>query len=289
MIRPQATAPQGRSRTRTLYRQVPHTINGRTHTVTEAYEVTVPRPPADWDRIVAAAVTTAMSLFVVASIAWTTASVGALLARTVPAPIGYAAASGFDLAWIICMGLEWLDRHEPDRAAGARHAGHVFLALAMAAVFAHGWLAASIWAGLFGCTISAIAKWLWTLTLARHARPLDPHTQQWYAQEAGQLAAELALTALHRQLNRARGNIAAEQLALAADSQDNDGDSEDSTSGALFTPDTETITDTVRRLIGQGVTKQHLVVFGVQAVHGPDVNAKSVTRILNRELPGGQP
>lgn len=297
MIRPQATAPQGRYHTRTLTRQIPHTIGDRTHLVTEAYEVTVPRPPRDWDRLVRAGVIGGTVLTVAISLIWSTSSIGALLARGVPPLVGYLAAIGFDTAWIICMGLEWLSRYDRTRVAAPRAAGHAFLVLAMSAITVHGGLVASWWTGGIGAAVSLIAKALWTLTLHHHARPLDDLTRQWFERESASMSARLALVDLQRQMNRAQHRIDAEQLALGVNpvaehtpilSGQSDSNPDSVSVQVNTTPD-ETITDTIRRLVGEGITDRQFVMLGVQAVHGPTVREDTVDRLLLRVRTGGQP
>ena len=122
-------------------------IDGRTHQVPQQYQVPVSRPPRDWDRIVLVAATTATALVVVAAVAWSTASIGDLLALAVPRPVAYGAASVFDLAWIGCMAIEWLARYDRDRAYPAHIAGNIALLVSMAAVGTHGWLTVNPAAG----------------------------------------------------------------------------------------------------------------------------------------------
>lgn len=198
----------------TLYRQVAHTVDGVTRTVTEPYTVQVPQPPRDWDRIVLAAVSALVGAMVVASVVWSTTSVGGLLARAVLAPVAYTAAGVFDAAWIACLAVEWLSRYDARKAVLPRRAGHLALLLAMAAVGANGWLTGSIAVGLVGATISAIAKGVWTVLMRFYAKPLDPLTEQWVEQELSQAGARLAMLPVRRQLARAEGLLAAERTAL---------------------------------------------------------------------------
>ena len=97
-------------------RQVPHTINGETRMVKKSYAETVPAPPWDWDRIILGVASSVAGAALLASVAWSTASVGELLNRAAPAGAAYAAAGTFDIAWIVAGAMEWLARY-----AGARH------------------------------------------------------------------------------------------------------------------------------------------------------------------------
>jgi hypothetical protein len=159
------------------------------------------------------AVTTAAGLLVAVAVVWSTASIGDLLARVTIAPAAYAAAVAFDLAWILCMAVEWLARYDPARATLPRRLGHGALAIAMLAVGAHGWLAGQAAIGVIGATVSGIVKTLWTVVLRHHAKPLDEKTQQWVDKQRAQAGGELAMVAINRELTRARGQVSAEQHA----------------------------------------------------------------------------
>lgn len=203
-----------KTRTVTRYRQVEHVIDGRAATVQEPYQVEIPVPPVDLDRIVHGGITVAAVLLLLVSISWSTASVGGLLAHAVVEGVAYSAAAGFDLVWIICMGAEWLARYEPGKAWLPRWAGHVALLVAMTAVATNGWLYASPAVGLVGALVSALAKLAWTIVLRHNAKPLDPLTQQWVQKQRAEVGARLAMVPVRRQLARAEGQVAAEYAAL---------------------------------------------------------------------------
>ncbi|MFG3228136.1 protein transporter Sec31 [Kitasatospora sp. NPDC048194] len=197
-----------RSRQVQQERTVPHTINGVTEMVTEKYATAVPIPPRDWDRIVRGSVTGATALTVAGSIAWSTASIGDLLARTVQPVIGYGAAGVFDLAWISCMALEWLARYDRRKAAGPRKAGYVALIIAMAAVCAHGILQGghgAIVVGIIGALVSALAKGMWTMSMRHFSVELDDRSQQWVERRLSAAHARLATAAVQRELARVEG------------------------------------------------------------------------------------
>ncbi|MCX4540481.1 protein transporter Sec31 [Streptomyces sp. NBC_01565] len=189
-----------RTRTETRTRQVAHTVDGETELIDEQYTVHIPRPPRDWDSIGLTAVTTSTAVIVLASIGWSTTGIGDLLTRIAPAPAAYSAAGVFDLLWINCMLLEWLARYDPNRARTPQYAGHAALAIAMAAVCAHGVLTDSVTVGIVAAAVSALAKAGWTLTLREYARPLDARTQAWLTRRQARVGAKLALTAQLRRL-----------------------------------------------------------------------------------------
>ena len=207
-------------KTRTIQRTrlVPHTVDGETELVLERYDVEVPLPPRDWDQTVRTAVTVGAAILVTACVIWSTASIGDLLARVTVTGAAYGAAAVFDLTWIICMGVEWLFRYDPDRARLPRRAGHFALAIAMAAVGAHGYLA-GVWAiGAVGAAVSGLAKGAWTVVMRVHARPLDERTQQWVAKRRAVLDGQLAMIPIRRELQRGQNVLGAERAALATES-----------------------------------------------------------------------
>lgn len=205
-----------KTRTARRTRQVPVTIDGRTRLGTQTYTENVPVPPRDWDHIILTAATGAAALFLAACVVWTTASVGGLLAAAVPAPVAYGVAGGFDLAWVICLGLEWVARYEPQRAAAPKKAGWVFLLIAMAAVGVHGWMAGSAAVGIVGAAVSVLAKGAWTVVMGYHKVPLSEPVRDVLAQERAELGLELVLAAHRRQALRVRGQLAAFAAALDA-------------------------------------------------------------------------
>lgn len=223
-------------RTRTAHRSrlVPHTVDGQTEMILDHYTVQVPVPPRDWDQVVLAAVTAIAAIVVAASVVWSTASIGDLLARVVHPGAAYGAAIVFDLAWIACLAVEWLSRYDRRRARLPRRAGWAALALAMAAVGAHGWIAGQLVIGLVGAAVSGLAKGLWTVVLGYHAPPLDDRTQQWVEKQLARAGGNLALVPVRRRVHRAEALAAAERTALAGRHPDTAADTPDTVSG----PDT---------------------------------------------------
>ncbi|MEV6313378.1 protein transporter Sec31 [Streptomyces sp. NPDC051840] len=278
-------------RTRTVQRTelVPHTIDGRTELVLDRYDVEIPVPPRDWDRIVLGTVTGAAGLIGVASIAWSTASIGDLLARATIAPAAYAAAGVFDLVWLSCMALEWLARYDQQRAALPRRAGYVALAIAMAAVGAHGWIADQLAIGLVGAAVSGLAKAMWTVVLRHHAKPLDDRTQQWVDQQRAKAGGRLAMVAVRRELTRAESAVAAEQAAIGAASPETPETVRTPPEDEAETPDEEeqptpsgpmTIADAVRTAISSGITNPDAVLRYVRKVADANAKEASVERYL---------
>lgn len=204
-----------KTRTVTRTRKVPHTIDGITRMVDEEYEAVIPVPPRDWDHIVLTAVTVLAGVLVAITIVWSTANIGDLLARVTILAAAYSAAGAFDLAWIMCMAVEWLARYDRHRARLPRRAGHAALAVAMFAVASHGWLEGQKAIGIIGAAISGLVKVLWTVVLGYYSQPLDPRTQAWVEQQLAEAGAQQALIPVKRRLQRAGSAVSAERLALA--------------------------------------------------------------------------
>ncbi|MEV3857747.1 protein transporter Sec31 [Streptomyces sp. NPDC050095] len=207
-------------KTRTVHRKqlVPHTVDGETELVLDEFDVEVPLPPRDWDSIVRTGVTVIACALVTVSLVWTTASIGDLLSLATVAAVAYAAGVAFDLTWILCMGVEWLLRYAPERAALARRAGHIALGIAMAAVFTHGRYFGQWPVGAAGASVSLLAKGSWTIAMRAHARPLDPRTAQWVAKRRAAVDGQLAMIPVRRELLRGEALVEAERRARTAES-----------------------------------------------------------------------
>ncbi|MGW1182981.1 protein transporter Sec31 [Streptomyces drozdowiczii] len=278
-----------KTRTMTRKRLVPHTVDGTTNLVLEEYEVDVPMPPRDWDRTVLNAVTAAAALIGVACIVWSTASIGDLLAQATVAPAAYAAAAVFDLVWLGCMALEWLARYDQARAAFPRRAGYVALAVAMAAIAAHGWIADQLAIGLVGAAVSALAKTMWTAVLRHHAKPLDSRTQQWVDAERAKAGGSLAMVAVRRELTRAEALVAAERTALSGHSGDVPDTAPEIPDDTPESPEPHappplsgpmTITDAIRTALSAGISDPDAVLRYVRQVADANAKEESVLRTL---------
>ncbi|MGW2539444.1 hypothetical protein ACWC5I_00850 [Kitasatospora sp. NPDC001574] len=205
------------TRTVTCERPVSWTApDGTVRTDAETYPVQVPR---DWRRGGLAVAATGTGALLVAAVAWSTASIGDLLADAAHPVIAYAASAAFDAAWIICMILEWLARDEPDKAAAPRRFGWVALVVAMAAVCAHGYLSDAEHAaatGVIGAGVSAIAKVVWSLVIRHTEKPLSPLARQWVRERQEAVDAELIDARLDVELLRARAQVAVYRAAYTA-------------------------------------------------------------------------
>jgi len=268
-------------KTRTIrrHRLVPHTVDGETELVLDHYDEQIPVPPRDWDRTILNAVTGGAFLMVTAAIIWSTASIGDLLARAVIAPAAYGAAAVFDLAWIMCMAVEWLARYDPQRAALPRNAGHVALVVAMAAVGAHGWIADQVAIGLIGAAVSGIAKGGWTVVLRHHAKPLDDRTQQWVDKRRAAAGGRLAMVAVNRELQRAQALVAAEAAALSAGNPESPEADPDDPDARPEDPDA-----TVLPLASGPMSRAEAVRTAMDCgIHDPDAVLRYVRKVADSE------
>lgn len=274
-------------KTRTIQRTrlVPHTIDGRTEMVLERYDEEIPVPPRDWDRIILTTVTAIALVVITACVAWSTASIGALLDRVVIAPAAYGAALVFDAVWIACMGVEYLARYDQRRARLPRAAGWCALVVAMAAVAAHGWLAGYPVIGAIGAGVSGLAKGLWTVVLAHHTPPLDDKTRQWVERRLAAAGASLALIPVTRQVQRAEGLVAAERAALRtspdASPEPPEAVADDpEPAPALPAAGPMTIADAVRTAWDSGLRDEEPILRYVRKVADANAKPETVSRYI---------
>ncbi|MEW1638635.1 protein transporter Sec31 [Streptomyces sp. NPDC093801] len=265
-------------RSRTAIRYVQHTVDGETELIPEKYKI--PGSPLDWDRIALTAVTTTTAAIVLASVGWSTAGIGDLLDLVAPSVAAYSAASVFDLLWINCMILEWVFRYDPERAAVFRRAGHTGLAIAMAAICLHGYLAESLKVGIVAAAVSALAKAAWTLVMRAHARPLDARTQQWLVRRQAKIFARLALSAQLRHLAAIEARAAGHTLPDHTP-EPPEGRVEAPEDGRqLLMSGPMTMADAVRTAVSCNITDPDAVVRYVRKVHDANAKEESVLRTL---------
>ena len=214
-----------RTRTERRTRMVSRTVGDKTHPVSQEYEVQVPVVPTDWDAVALSTVRAATTLSVLGAMAWSTVSIGDLLSMVAPSWVAYTVAGVFDLAWIVCMILEWLCRYDPARARIPRRAGWSALGISMVLIAGHGYAygvlnghgRSFLAVGIGGALVSAIAKSMWSVVMNHTAVKLSAEHEEWLAAERAETGTELALTAERRRLARTRDSIEAERRALGQD------------------------------------------------------------------------
>ncbi|MFJ6935707.1 protein transporter Sec31 [Streptomyces sp. NPDC101132] len=265
-------------RTTTRYTPVRHVVDGHAEIIDMPYEA--PADPRDWDHIALTAATIGAALLVVASIAWSTVSAGHLLAATAPEEVAYAAATAFDLVWIICLLLEWLARYDPQRARAPRRAGNAALLVAMAVLCAHGVREDSLAAGLAAAAISALAKGTWTLVMREHARPLDTATALWLRKRQARLGARAAIAAQTRHLERIEVRTGLRTTPeIPAERPEASGDDEGDEEPSALTAPMSTV-DAVRTAVSSGITSPDAVLRYVRKRADANASEETVNRYL---------
>lgn len=195
-------------RTRTERRLVPVTMHGKTHNIPR--EAPVPQIPVDWEQRALNAALVVTGGLTLASVVWSTASIGGLL----HGGVGYVAATVFDAAWIVTLLMEYLGRYDRRRRRSARVMGWLLLALTMAALAGDGMQAHDKGLALCGAAVSLVAKLLWLGVLGHVHHDLSQDAADWVAAEQDAAAAELALAGVDRRVARSRGKAAAHRLAI---------------------------------------------------------------------------
>ncbi|MFJ6014509.1 hypothetical protein [Streptomyces sp. NPDC092952] len=186
----------------TRYRTQTTVIDGIPSAREVPYTAWEPVPPRELDELILRGVTAVAGGFTAIAVAGGTASLGGLLNPLVPAVIAYGMGSVFAVAWLYCLGIEWLNRTAPDRARPAKVAGWFFLLLSMGAVAAYGHTLHQEWAGGFGACVDLVAKGSWWLLLREYAVPLDAGVAHWVQDQEQRLAGRALLAGRVRRLNR---------------------------------------------------------------------------------------
>jgi hypothetical protein len=198
----QPRIPGVRYRKTRRHRTETTTIGGISETREVPYEVYEPIPPRDPDDIILRGVTGVAVGVTALSVAGTTASVGGLLGHLIPAPVAYGVALVFDSVWLACLGVEWLERLDPQRAWPARIAGWAALLIGMGAIAAYGTTLGQPVAGVAGAAVGLLAKGLWWLVLRHYAVPLSEGVAHWLRRRREKTAARTLLSSQLRRLDK---------------------------------------------------------------------------------------
>lgn len=210
-----------KTRTEIKQRMVHKTIDGRTYEVPgETYAEEVPVLPRDMDAIALNAVIGAVAVILAGAVIWSTISIGSLLSTAAPAWAAYMVAGVFDLSWIICMTLEWLNRYDQARAALPRMAGWAALAVSMVMISLHGYEAGSLVGGIAGAVVSALAKGLWTFLMKHLDLPMDAATRGWVEKDLAEANALMAVAGARRRAGQVRERSLGYSAALALETVD---------------------------------------------------------------------
>lgn len=190
-----------------------HTINGVTEEIPRTRMVREPVLPRDWDLTFTRAALGGALALTLASIAWSTYAIGGLLGG----PVGYIAAGVFDVAWLICLALEYLARFDPTRRQFPRRLGWFLLAGTMAAIGIHGLMLGSIPAAIVGAFVSLFAKSLWHGVMRHMSPTLSPDDAAYLAVQASKAHTAAAVANVRRTAARLEQRAALDMLAIERD------------------------------------------------------------------------
>src|SRR5579863_1662276 len=100
-------------------RVISHGPEGQERALVEHYDERVPQLPRDWDQLAIKAAAGLVLALTMVAVVWSTTSIGGILHGV----IGYAAASLFDIAWLVNVLLEWLSRYDKRKRRFSRVLG----------------------------------------------------------------------------------------------------------------------------------------------------------------------
>ncbi|MEZ7005032.1 hypothetical protein [Streptomyces sp. AD55] len=169
-------------------------IDGRASTRPVSYKEWEAVPPRDWDEVIRRGVIGAAVVVTALAAIGNTAAVGGLLAQNLFHPgIAYVVGGIFTWAWLACLGVEYIERVDPERARRARHAGWGMVLLGMGAVITYGADLHQVPAGIVASLLDPAAKGLWWLVMGLDRVALAPGVAHWVAEEEQEMAGRFLL------------------------------------------------------------------------------------------------
>jgi hypothetical protein len=187
-----------------------HTREGITVPVTKEREIRMPVLPRNWDTIALRVAVGLVLALTLASIVWSTWSIGELL----HGGVGYFAAAVFDLAWAVCLILTYLGRFDEKKREFSDRLGWALLVATMGLIFWHGMTLDSVSMAVGGAAVSLFAKVLW-LGVMRHVnRDLSDEDRQWVAAQISSANAKMAVADARRRASHIEQRAALELLAM---------------------------------------------------------------------------
>lgn len=187
-----------------------HTRDGITVPVTKTREVRLPVLPRNFDTLAVRFAVGLVGVLTLVAIVWSTWSIGELL----NGGFGYLAAGVFDLAWLVCLVLEYLGRFDAEKRKFANRLGWALLVATMGAIFWHGMIVGSVGMAVTGAAVSAFAKVLWLGVMKHVHRELSPEDRQWVAAQISAANAKMAVADARRRAAHIEQRAALELLAM---------------------------------------------------------------------------
>ncbi|MFJ4469529.1 hypothetical protein ACIP2X_18830 [Streptomyces sp. NPDC089424] len=199
---PQAWQPGARRKRVKVQRPDTTVIDGRPSTRMVTTVEWVALPPRDWDEIIRRGATAVAVVVTLLAAAGTTASVGGLLGRMLHPGVAYTVGAVFTSSWLVCLGIEHIERVDAARAARARNAGWIMLLIGMGAVITYGHEMEQLPAGVVGSCLDLAAKGLWWLIMGLDRVQLDAGVAHWVAEQEQHMAGRFLLGTRLARLNR---------------------------------------------------------------------------------------
>lgn len=280
------------------------TIGGRTETIMVEETEKIPLIPPDWESRTTQLVFGLVGVLTLISIVWSTVSIGQLLGGGV----GFLAAILFDIAWAVCLILEWKARFDSTKRKFPRNLGWALLAVTMFFIGWHGMILDNIPLAVVGASVSLFAKILWLGIMQFVDKKLSPEHQAWVDEVTSKANAQLAVAQVLRQVAMSEDQAVALKLAieasrsgmtitteqLASSSHEQAEQLANTTNGSVLTgPNTgsngsnssPSMAERVRELLASGAPKD--LVFNTIVTERPDVNKGSLEAAIRREIKKG--
>jgi hypothetical protein len=190
-----------------------YTRDGITAPVTRVTEARVPILPRDWRALALKTIVLTVLGMTLLSIAWSTWSIGSLL----DGGIGFVVAIIFDVAWGVCLGLEYLARYDDKKRELPTNLGWILLIGTMGAIAWHGWEMHSIPMAVVGAAVSLFAKVLWLGVMKHVNAELSDEDKQWIAHQTSAAQAGAAIAEVQRGVAQIEQRTLLVKLAMEAE------------------------------------------------------------------------
>lgn len=190
-----------------------YTRDGITIPVTRVTESRVPVLPRDWRVVALKSIVLTVLGMTILTVAWSTWSIGSLLGGG----IGFFVATIFDVAWAVCLGLEYLSRYDDAKRKLPMTIGWILLAVTMGAIAWHGMELGSVPMAVVGAAVSLFAKVLWLGVMKHINAELTDDDKQWLAHQKSAAQAGAAIAEVKREVSRIEQKTLLAMLAMQAE------------------------------------------------------------------------